>query len=247
MDITNISSAFLTLNAMTTFSVALVSLLIGKKLVRRGNNNLESKSFGLFWLMSTPIWFFSLLGSIALFAKSVHFFTIFEYTIQVFVPFQLTFGLLYFLVKFFGSKKFVFYLTTVYFFISLIYFFLFLRDETEIPEFYLYGADVIPSMLSQLLFSISFSLPFALAIIDLVIRSFKILIKEKREELGKILATISILIYGVAGLLDELGFLLANWRLMTIRLLLLVGTVLAYFCYENSDKQVELKTLPEIS
>jgi len=154
---------------------------------------------------------------------------------------------LYFLVKFFGSKKFVFYLTTVYFFISLIYFFLFLRDETEIPEFYLYGADVIPSMLSQLLFSISFSLPFALAIIDLVIRSFKILIKEKREELGKILATISILIYGVAGLLDELGFLLANWRLMTIRLLLLVGTVLAYFCYENSDKQVELKTLPEIS
>ncbi len=237
MPILTLSSSFLALNFLTTFCVALVSFLIARKLIHRDNTDWESKSFGLFWLMAVPIWGSAALSSFSLIFNGWDLFMIFESLIRIFVPIEITIELFYILTKIFGVNRKHLYFTFIFGAATIFYLYSVFNNGFEVSKLGNYGADTRLSGGASIVFIILFALPFLLGVYDLFFRLIKLFSRYGRQRWGGFFATFSVILYGCAAFWDELGIVTADWRLMFVRITLLVSVVIAYFCYETPGEK----------
>jgi len=227
--------SFVLVDIISNLALLIISFAVAFRLVNVSNADSESRAFGLAWLFIAPIGLLAAISNFLYWSRSAHLFLTTETILQVFAVLDVVFVFYYFLVKILGVKKINYYIISVHSFLMLAFVYFFFSTGAQVSSFSLYGAEYSLPPAAQLLFLLIVAPPFLLNLYDFILRFFKVVIAKNIEEKNRLLASSSLLIFGVAGILDQLA-LTANWPHMVIRISMVMSAIIAYFCYENIIK-----------
>jgi hypothetical protein len=214
------------LNAIILLVVTLSAFGLSRSILKLHPDDKKNRYFGYFWLATAFLWLSSTLRNIfaAFGALGVDFF-LFHFT-QTFVYISGIFLGPYLAMKILKNDRAVWWVTISYriiAFAGIILLFAYGVRRGATDE---YSTDYIPNIYADTVFTVAIIPLLIISIIDMIMHAARY-ITGKEQLFYETLASLSIAIYLLVGVIDERGFL-GSWELNLFRLVFVASFFMAY-------------------